>query len=128
MPLGDGLCSRDIGDMSEDPASGFLLNLFRSFRDARGIARGNRNQCSFRGEQFCDRKSQTSTGACDHGYFSFQPEIHETPCLVRIQSSNLSSAALVGVSMVAPGGRIVASLNAPRRRSTSLRMAIPMPS
>src|ERR1017187_4459623 len=54
---------------------------------------------------------------------------HET-CYIRavVQASTRSSAAVVAASRRAPGGRISAHWSAPRRRSTSLRMAMPNPS
>ena len=46
----------------------------------------------------------------------------------RVQANTRSSAAMVAASSFAPGGRISAHSITPRRRSTSLRMAMPSPS
>ena len=46
----------------------------------------------------------------------------------RVHANTRSSAAMVAASSFAPGGRMSAHSITPRRRSTSLRMAMPRPS
>src|SRR5580658_2017059 len=54
--------------------------------------------------------------------------VAEAPVYGLTQRNTRSRAAVVAASSFAPGARIAELESAPRRRSTSLRIAMPMPS